>query len=316
MLKEILHGYGWEGQKLQIFKANSIIPQVASAETENEFTKKYFHYPECCPICGEKTVIHQDNNSEVLFCDNPNCSGKILNLFKHFVGKKGLDIKGISEATLSKLIDWGWLNTYKDIFLLYQHREEWINKAGFGTASVDKILKAIEETKENVTMEKIIAAAGIPEIGSRVAKELAKYYKTWADFRTETDFTKYEGIGEVMNNNILTFDYDNLNLDYTINLFLKVKDKEEKEENIITNNNSSLEGKVFCITGSLNKNGVFKTRAVLQNDIESKGGKVVSSMSNKVNYLINNDSTSQSAKNKAAIAAGIPIITEEEYLKM
>lgn len=311
MLKETLNGYGWEGQRLQIFKANSIIPQVASAEEENEFTKKYFHYPEHCPICGEKTVIHKDNNSEVLFCDNPNCSGKILNRFEHFLGKKGLDIKGISKATLEKLIDWGWLNTYQDIFLLYQHREEWINKSGFGTASVDKILKAIEEAKENVTMEKIIAAAGIPEIGTRVSKELAKHYKTWAAFRSETDFTKYEGIGEVMNDNILTFDYDNLNLDYTINLFLKIK----KEENIITNNNS-FEGKIFCITGSLKKDGVFKTRAILQNDIESKGGKVVSSMSSKVNYLINNDSTSQSVKNKAAIAAGIPIITEEEYLKM
>lgn len=284
---------------------------MASAEEENEFTKKYFHYPEHCPICGERTVIHKDNNSEILFCDNPNCNGKILNRFEHFLGKKGLDIKGISKATLEKLIDWGWLNTYQDIFLLYQHREEWINKAGFGTASVDKILKAIEEAKENVTMEKIIAAAGIPEIGTRVSKELAKYYKTWADFRSEIDFTKYEGIGEVMNDNILTFDYDNLNLDYTINLFLKIK----KEENIITNNNS-FEGKIFCITGSLKKDGVFKTRAILQNDIESKGGKVVSSMSSKVNYLINNDSTSQSAKNKAAIAAGIPIITEEEYLKM
>lgn len=318
IMKEQLY-IPYKGERIWIAKMNMIIPQIVKHEwIANDYhpDENVFYPPTICPICGGETKIVKENNSEILYCINEQCQGKLLNRFDHFVGKKGLDIKGLSKATLSKLIDWGWLNTYKDIFLLYQHREEWINKAGFGTASVDKILKAIEETKENVTMEKIIAAAGIPEIGSRVAKDLAKHYKTWADFRTETDFTKYEGIGEVMNNNILTFDYDNLNLDYTINLFLKVKDKEEKEENIITNNNSSLEGKVFCITGSLNKNGVFKTRAVLQNDIESKGGKVVSSMSNKVNYLINNDSTSQSAKNKAAIAAGIPIITEEEYLKM
>lgn len=312
IMKEILHGYGWKNQKVSIAKMNMIIPQIISAQEEDEFTKIYFHYPMTCPICGERTSIHNDNGSEVLYCDNPNCSGKLLNRFEHFLGKKGLDIKGISKATIEKLMDWGWLNTYQDIFLLKQVRDKWIKKPGFGVASVDKILNAIEETKENITLDKIIAAAGIPEIGSRVAKDLAQHYETWADFRAETNFLQYDGIGEVMNNNILTFDYDDLNLDYTVNLHLKIKKKEITK----IENNTSIEGKVFCITGSLNKDGHFKNRATLQADIESRGGKVVSSMSSKVDYLINNDINSTSSKNKAAIAAKKPIITEEDYLKL
>lgn len=317
IMKEQLY-IPYKGERIWIAKMNMIIPQIVKHEwIANDYhpDENVFYPPTICPICGGETKIVKENDSEILYCINDQCQGKLLNQLDHFVGKKGLDIKGISKATIEKLIDWGWLNTYQDFFILKQHREQWIKKPGFGPLSVDKILNSIEEGKKT-SLEKVIAAAGIPGIGMRMAKDLAEHYNSWSDFRAETDFLKYDGIGEVMNNNILTFDYDNLNLDYTINLFLKVKDKEEKEENIITNNNSSLEGKTFCITGSLNKNGVFKTRAVLQNDIESKGGKVVSSMSNKVNYLINNDSTSQSAKNKAAIAAGIPIITEEEYLKM
>lgn len=311
-MKETLHGYGWENQRISIAKMNMIIPQIISAQEEDEFNKLYFHYPMICPICGERTSIHNDNGSEVLYCDNPNCSGKLLNRFEHFLGKKGLDIKGISKATIEKLMDWGWLNTYQDIFLLKQVRDKWIKKPGFGVTSVDKILNTIEETKENVTLDKIIAAAGIPEIGSRVAKDLAQHYETWSDFRAETNFLQYDGIGEVMNNNILTFDYNDLNLDYTINLYLNIKEKEDTQIKA----NSSIEGKIFCITGSLNKNGCFKTRSKLQSDIESKGGKVVSSISGKVNYLINNDTTSTSTKSIQAKKLNIPIITEEEYIQL
>ena len=312
VLMETLHCPGWEGQKIKVFKANQIIPQISWAEEDNGHIEYYISYPHQCPICGEPTIFKENNGVKILMCGNDNCEGKLLNRLDHFCGKKGLDIKGISKATIEKLMDWGWLNTYQDIFLLKEHREQWIKKSGFGVTSVDKILNAIEETKENVTLDKVIAAAGIPEIGSRVAKDLAQHYDTWSDFRAETNFLQYDGIGEVMNNNILTFDYDNLNLDYTINLYLKIK----KKEDIQIKANSSIKGKTFCITGSLNKNGQFKTRAKLQADIEANGGKVVSSMSSKVNYLINNDIKSTSAKNKAAIAAHIPIITEEDYIAL
>ena len=312
VLMETLHCPGWEGQKIKVFKANQIIPQISWAEEDNGHIEYYISYPHQCPICGEPTIFKENNGVKILMCGNDNCEGKLLNRFDHFCGKKGLDIKGISKATIEKLMNWGWLNTYQDIFLLKEHREQWIKKPGFGVTSVDKILNAIKETKENITLDKVIAAAGIPEIGSRVAKDLAQHYDTWSDFRAETNFLQYEGIGEVMNNNILTFDYDDLNLDYTINLHLKIK----KKENTQIKEHSSIEGKTFCITGSLNKNGQFKTRAKLQADIEANGGKVVSSMSSKVNYLINNDINSTSAKNKAAIAAHIPIITEEDYIAL
>lgn len=306
ILKDILGGYGWDGQKIKVFKANQIIPQISWAQPEDEYTKKYFHYPMTCPICNQPTKIKKDVVSEVLYCDNPDCEGKLLNKFDHFCSKKGLDIKGLSKATLEKLMDWGWLNTYQDLFILNQHRDQWIKKAGFGIASVDKILNAIEEGK-NTTLDKVIAAAGIPEIGTKVAKDLAKHYNTWGEFRAETNFLQYDGIGEVMAENLLNFDYDNLNLDYTVNLHLKIAQQEKQNEQ------QNLEGKVFCITGKVY---IFKNRAELQEDIESKGGKVVSSMSSKVTHLINNDNTSTSSKNLAAQKANIPIITEEEYLEL
>ena len=308
ILKETLHGSGWKGQQIKVFKANQIIPQISWAEEDDdEYTKEYIDYPHICPICKGKTSIHNNNGVEILMCDNPDCEGKTLNRFVHFCSKKGLDIKGLSKATLEKLMDWGWINTYQDIFLLYQYKNKWINKAGFGEASVNKILNAIEEAK-NTTLDRIIAAAGIPEIGSRVAKNLSNHYNSWNDFRNEKDFLQYDGIGEVMNNNLLTFNYDDLNLDYTINRFLSIKNENKNDENVKT-----LDGKIFCITGKVH---IFKNRSELQKDIESKGGRVVSSISNKVNYLINNDINSTSIKNNKAKELNIDIITEEQYMEM
>ncbi len=312
VLEETLHGSGWKGQKIKVFKANQIIPQISWAEEDDEYTKYYISHPMVCPICNKPTIIKENNGVKVLMCGNDNCEGKLLNRLDHFCSKKGLDIKGLSKATLEKLMNWNWINTYQDIFLLWQVRDKWIQKPGFGEASVDKILNAIAKVKENVKLEQVIAAAGIPEIGSRVAKDLAKHYDSWTDFRAETNFLQYDGIGEVMNNNLLNFDYDDLNLDYTVNLHLKegIKNSKDNELNPII---STITNKVFCITGKVH---LFKNRAELQADIENKGGKVVSSMSSKVNYLINNDNTSTSAKNKAAQTAGIPIITEEEYMNL
>ena len=307
ILKETLHGSGWKGQQIKVFKANQIIPQISWAEGDDEYTKEYIDYPHICPICKGKTSIHNNNGVEILMCDNSDCEGKILNRFVHFCSKKGLDIKGLSKATLEKLMDWGWINTYQDIFLLYQYKNKWINKTGFGEASVNKILNAIEEAK-NTTLDRIIAAAGIPEIGSRIAKDLSNHYNSWNDFRNEKDFLQYDGIGEVMNNNLLTFNYDDLNLDYTINRFLSIKNENKNDENVKT-----LDGKTFCITGKVH---IFKNRSELQKDIESKGGRVVSSISNKVNYLINNDINSTSIKNNKAKELNIDIITEEQYMEM
>ena len=272
---------------------------------------KYLEIPKICPYCNTELIIKQENNSKILFCPNEQCESRLLNRLDHFCSKKGLDIKGLSKATLEKLMNWNWINTYQDIFLLWQVRDKWIQKPGFGEASVDKILNAIEESKKT-SLERIIAAAGIPEIGSRIAKDLAKHYNSWTDFRAETNFLQYDGIGEVMNNNLLNFDYDDLNLDYTVNLHLKegIKNSKDNEINPVT---STITDKVFCITGKVH---LFKNRAELQADIENKGGKVVSSISNKVNYLINNDINSASTKNNKAKELNIDIITEEQYMEM
>lgn len=288
--------------KISVYKANQIIPQISQVIEDN--SQEVIVYPSICPICGCATSIHKDNDSEVLYCDNPDCEGKILNQLDHFCGKKGLDIKGLSKATLEKLMDWGWIENEKDIFMLFTHRTEWIKKPGFGVASVDKILAAIDTASET-TLDKVIAAAGIKEIGSRVAKDIAAHYDTWANFRKETNFLKIDGIGEVMNDNLINFVYKDI--DYIVEHYLDIKSNQKEEVN------NSLEGKVFCITGKLKH---FKNRTELQADIENKGGKVVSSMSSKVTHLINNDNTSTSSKNLAAQRAGIPIITEEEYLQM
>ena len=300
----------YKEQKISVVKMNQIIPQITNAIWDSDkydTLKNGLFIPTECPICHKETIVKQENDSKVLFCNNPSCEGKLLNRLDHFCSKKGLDIKGLSKATLEKLMDWGWLNTYQDIFLLYQYKDKWINKSGFGEASVNKILNAIEEAK-NTTLDRIIAAAGIPEIGSRVAKDLSNHYNSWNDFRNEKDFLQYDGIGEVMNNNLLTFNYDDLNLDYTINRFLSIKNENKNDENVKT-----LDGKTFCITGKVH---TFRNRSELQKDIESKGGRVVSSISNKVNYLINNDINSTSIKNNKAKELNIDIITEEQYMEM
>lgn len=302
-----LMGGSFPGQKIKVFKANQIIPQISWAENEVPKGIETIKLPTKCPICGGEVSIHKDFNSEVLYCDNPECEGKLLNKIDHFCSKKGLDIKGLSKAGIEKLMDWGWLNSIKDIFNLESHYIEWTNKPGFGPASVNRILSAIKDARET-TLDKVIAAAGIPEIGSRVAKDLAKRYKNWQEFREEDSYLHIDGIGEVMNNNLLNFDYEEM--DYIATYELKIKENEEGQE---PEKYNKLEGKVFCITGKVH---IFKNRAELQADIESKGGKVVSSMSSKVTHLINNDNTSTTAKNNAAKAAGIPIITEEEYLEV
>lgn len=298
----------YKGEKIWIAKMNMIIPQVVKKQwIANEYKpgENVFYPPKVCPICGEPTSIHKDNNSKVLYCDNPMCEGKLLNKLDHFCSKKGLDIKGLSKATLDKLIDWGWVENIKDIFTLFTHKEEWVKKQGFGVASVEKILSAIDIASET-TLDKIIAAAGIPEIGSRVAKDLASHYDSWTEFRMDTDYTHIDGIGEIMNNNLLNFNYEDM--DYIVAAYLDYQPISHNDENA-----KILDGKVFCITGKVKH---FKNRAELQADIESKGGKVVSSMSNKVTHLINNDNTSTSSKNLAAQKANIPIITEEEYLEL
>ena len=302
-----LMGEAYPGQRVFIYKANQIIPQVESAQINNPNKVPSINIPTECPYCGEPTTIKQENESKVLYCTNPNCSGKIINKLDHFCGKKGLDIKGISKATLEKLIDWNWVSCFKDIYRLQEHKKEWSVKEGFGEKSVQNILDSIEKSRNN-DLWRIIAAAGIPNVGSVAAKQLANYFKTYAKFRSaveeDFDFTELPDFGEVTAETLLNFDY--AEIDDVVFYAIHCLPVEEQSSN-------ALEGISFCITGKLNN---FKNRNELKEKISSLGGKVTDSVSSKTNYLINNDIESNSSKNKAAKALHIPIITEEDFLDM
>ena len=302
-----LMGGAYPGQRVFIYRANQIIPQVESAQINNPNKVPLIQIPTKCPYCGEPTEIKQENESKVLYCTNPNCSGKLINKLDHFCGKKGLDIKGISKATLEKLIDWNWVSCFKDIYRLQEHKKEWSIKEGFGEKSVQNILDSIEKSRNN-DLWRVIAAAGIPNVGSVAAKQLANYFKTYAKFRSaveeDFDFTELPDFGEVTAETLLNFDYTEI--DDVVFYAIHCNPVEEQSSN-------ALEGISFCITGKLNN---FKNRNELKEKISSLGGKVTDSVSSKTNYLINNDIESNSSKNKAAKALHIPIITEEDFLDM
>ena len=306
-----LMGGAYPGQRVFIYKANEIIPQVESAQTNNPNHIPMIEIPKVCPYCGEPTEIRKDNDSEVLYCTNINCNTRLINRLDHFCGKKGLDIKGLSKATLEKLINWEWVNSITDIFKLYSHQSEWIKKPGFGQASVSKIINAIEEAK-TCSFDKYLCALGIPLIGRVASKSLMKTFNDYKTFRTaieEDDEKLYQidGIGEVMINTLLHFDYTEA--DYIFNKYIH----EEKAAAAPSSNDTILKDKVFCITGKLSN---WKNRDELKTFIESNGGKVTGSVTSKTSYLINNDTSSKTAKNLTAIKLNVPIINEDEFLTL
>ena len=319
VMKDTLGDCAYLGEPLEIYKANMIIPQVKPVEEEYRYTYGYViahgrvsvdQIPERCPVCGGEVIVRDNDGVKTAYCNNPECECKLLNRLDHFLGKKGLDVKGISKMTLDKLMDWGWINNITDVYKLQEHRNEWINKAGFGVASVDKILAAIEESK-NSDLDKFIAALGIPEIGSNAAEKLANVFNTYEDFRaaimTDDDrLYRIDGIGEIMIQYMRDFDYTEADELYS---FMNIVPY--RQEEITTNN--SITGKTFVITGKLTR---FKNRVALKRDIESHGGKVTESVSKSTDYLINNDIKSTSTKNKKALDLNIPIINEDEYCYM
>ena len=297
------------GILIEVYKANMIIPQIARVVPEPTcdvyMPSNYIQIPDTCPICGQATEIIQENESQVLYCSNPNCEGKLLNRIEHFFSKKGLNIKGISKATIEKLIDWGWVNGIKDIFTLDAHAEDWKKKAGFGEKSVMNIITSIREGC-NTDLESVIAAAGIPLIGRTVARQITGIFNTYEDFREAIktfDFSEIDGFGCEMNKSLKNYNYDEL--DYIVENFLTINNKIEGKKE------QKLEGLIFCITGKIN---YWKNRDELSNFIVSLGGKVVSSMSSKVDYLINNEIESSSSKNLKAKELGKTIIDEQMFM--
>ena len=301
-------GKPYINEKLWVTKRNMIIPKVERAEKLDYNEDDEIKIPQICPECSKPTTVINNDGVKVLFCGNPQCQGKFINRLDHFCGKAGLDIKGLSMATLEKLINWGWISSFVDIYKLENKSNIWKTKAGFGEKSVERILRAIQDSK-NTTLDAVIAAAGIPLIGRAVAKELCKYIKSSEEFREKVDnrfdFTQYDGFGDIMSASILAFDYTEL--DEVVSYALNIQQKATEEES------NSLKGLVFCITGKVH---TVKNRDELKGLIESAGGKVVGSVSKNVNYLINNDNTSTSSKNIAAKNLNIPVITEDELRLM
>ena len=312
VMREVLGDCAYVGEPLEVCKMNQIIPQIVSAGPKYDYGYVVSHGGisandniEICPICGKGVVYKTENDVTRVYCENPMCEGKLINRLDYFVGKKGLDVKGLSKMTLEKLINWGWIESLEDIFKLKDHRAEWIKKPGFGVASVDKILTAIEEAK-NCSADKFLCSIGIPLIGKVASKALMDTFSTYENFKKaieEKDERLYQiaGIGEVMIDTLLNFDYEEAD-----SIFKYINETAAAP----STNDAGLKGKVFCITGKLKE---WKNRDELKAFIESKGGKVTGAVSKNTSYLINNDTESTSSKNLSAKKLGIPIITEEKF---
>ena len=300
-------------QEVEVFKANMIIPQIKSAvmfeDCEDDLIT-LIDIPTICPICGEPTAQKTDLFSTFLVCENPSCEGKLINKLDHFCGKKGLDIKGLSKATLEKLINWGWVSSYKDLFELKNHRAEWVKMPGFGVKSVDNILNAIESGRE-CELPAFIASLGIPLIGSTASKEIVKVFPDWNSFIAAVEsnyhFWDIPNFGFEMHSAITRFDYTEAKFLYDNYLVVNATQPQSSEVD------STLDGLSLVITGKLNH---FKNRDELKALIEARGGKVAGSISGKTSYLINNDVNSSSSKNMSAKKLGVPIISEDAFIEM
>ena len=299
------------GDEVEVFKANMIIPQIKSVKNVCSYYEEYqIKIPHECPICGGMAQEWVINDSVSLICIDSNCPGKLINRLDHFCGKKGLDIKGISKATLEKLIDWGWLDDYTGIFELSRFKDEWVQKPGFGIKSVEKVLNSIS-AGATCELHQFIAALGIPLIGSTASKELAKHFKTWEDFvvAAESGYPFYQlpNFGGEMHNSIVSFNYAEAKLlaEHYIHFNYDVGESTPAA-------GADLSGKVFVITGKLTH---FKNRDEIKARIEALGGKVTGSVSKNTNYLINNDVNSTSSKNATAKSLGIPILSEDDFIQ-
>lgn len=299
-------------QEIEVFKANMIIPQIASANKEGLYEENKILIPHKCPVCGGMTQHWAENDSVVLVCIDSGCPGKLINRLDHFCGKKGLDMKGISKATLEKLIDWGWVSKCSDIFDLATYNKEWVQKPGFGVKSVEKALGAIS-TGSHCELHQFIAAIGIPLIGSTASKDLAKHFKTWDDFvaAAESNYPFYQlpNFGGEMHRNLVKFDYTEAK--YIADHFIQFNTPEAKVEES-AESAVDLTGKTFVITGKLTH---FKNRDALKAKIEALGGKVTGSVSKNTSYLINNDVNSTSSKNQTARSLGIEILSETDFIE-
>ena len=294
------------GDEISVYKANMIIPQVYENLTKSNTEK----VPKICPACGKDTTIKKDNESKVLLCTNPDCQVKHIKQYALMASRDALNIDGLSESTLEKFLSKGFIKSDSDLFHLDRFKDEIINMDGFGKRSYEKLIAALDEAK-NTTVSRFLYSLGIAGIGSANAKMIAKYFDNDIDrivSASKDDLLEIEGIGEVLANSITDFFKSEKNIE-NVESLRKIL-KFEKEE---SGGGDKLSGKVCVITGSLQH---FSNRNELKELIEKNGGKVSGSVSSKTNYLINNDTASNSSKNKKAKELGVEIISEEDFLKL
>lgn len=312
----------FRGQRIGVFKANLIIPQLRWAEEfisdgfEKDMKKSFIHIPDKCPICGEPTKIIKENDSEVLWCTNPECKGKLLGKLTHAVSRNALNIDGLSEATIQKFISLGWLNSIQDIYYLTKYEKQMKNLDGFGSKSVSKLFDSIEKSR-NTTLDRFLYALSIPLVGKTASKVIAEAedYQFESFVRDMTHpgakfFSHIPGIGDSIINSL--DEYFNRECSNVWELGKEFTFETPKKVSLKTSSGKDLTGQTFVVTGSLKH---FENRDALKEKIESLGGKVSGSISKKVTALINNDVNSTSSKNTKAKSIGVKIMSEDEFLE-
>lgn len=294
------------GDKIKVYKANMIIPQISENLTKSGIDD----LPKECPVCGHATEVKAENGIKTLYCPNSQCPAKHVKLFTLFVSRNGMNIDGLSEETLEKFIDAGYIKEFADIFHLDRYYEEIVATPGFGQKSYDNLMDSVEKAR-NVELSALIYSLGIPNIGSANAKLICKAFNNNIEkIRNASveELIEIDGIGEIMAEKFCQYFADEDNIKKLDNL-LKEVNIAEPEENTTPQN---MDGLTFVITGSVEH---FANRNELKSYIEKHGGKVTGSVSAKTNYLINNDAMSASSKNKKAKQLGVEIVTEEVFLE-
>ena len=293
------------GDRITVYKANMIIPQIAENLTGSDSVP----VPEVCPVCGQPTEIKDENEVQTLYCTNPNCLAKQIKSFTLFVSRDAMNIDGLSEATIEKLIAKGLIKEPADLFRVEQYREEITEMEGFGEKSFENLRASVERARDT-TPERLLYSLGIPGIGAANAKLIARACgRKWDKLMslTREELVEIDGIGDVMAEAFVNYFSDPEKRKQVEDIVSIVRLDQEQEET-----GTFLQGITFVITGSLNR---FPNREALKEAIERAGGKVSGSVSARTGYLVNNDLQSTSGKNKKARELGIPIIDEETVVR-
>ena len=294
------------GDRIKVYKANMIIPQIS----ENLTQTGNIEVPDTCPACGHNTEIRNDNGIKTLYCPNKQCPAKNIKAFTLFVSRNAMNIDGLSEETLEKFIDAGYIREFADIYRISRYREEITNTSGFGEKSYDNLITSLNKSRD-VELHALIYSLGIPNIGVANAKLICKYFDNDLEkirHATVEELVQIDGIGDKMAEKFTEYFSDKENVEKLDRLLQEVTIKNPE----VNHNAQNMEGLNFVVTGSVNH---FANRNEVKEYIEQRGGKVTGSVTSKTNYLINNDIMSNSSKNKKAKELGIEIITEEQFIE-